>query len=770
LNKGVADPLEESVLVLAPIGRDGELAAAALNESQIRAEVCGDLFELVDKLAHTHGALVIAEEALIEPAIPKLLAILEAQPAWSDLPIVLLTSGGSVTSASRQAVDLLGPLANVTLLERPLRVMTLLSTLGVALRARRRQYEVRGLFQQRDQVLAAIRDSFAILDQNWRYTYVNEHTCQLCQMPCDAMIGARIWDLFPELKGTNLEVQLIRVMEERIPAQFEWRNEQWERWFTIRVYPTEGGISLLTSEITERKEMEHTLKESERRLHLALDTSKLGMWYCDLPFDKIVWDKNCRQHFGVPADQQIDFQVFYSLLHPDDQTRTREAVERAVAERTSYDIEYRAVHPDGSIRWVHAIGRAFYDQAGKATRFDGITIDITEQKKAAAELERARREAIEANAAKDHFLAALSHELRTPLTPVLMTVASLQQDPDLSEGMRADLEVVQRNVELEARLIDDLLDLTRVTRGKLILHREIVDVHQLLGRALETSRSGEVARKRLRVSFQPDAAHHHTLGDPARLQQILWNLLNNAVKFTAEGGSIDLMTRNPEPGRVEILIADSGIGIEREALPRLFDAFEQGNVSITRRFGGLGLGLAISKTLADLHGGSLRAESAGLGCGATFVLQLSTSAAPENTGTVEAPSAKTPITSLRILLVEDHDATRQALARLLSRDRHQVRIAATVAAALELAAQYPFDLVISDLGLPDASGLDLMNELRARYKLRGIALSGYGMDEDVKASAAAGFSVHLIKPVDWRRLQETLRKLPAPLPSASSGA
>jgi PAS domain S-box-containing protein len=577
------------------------------------------------------------------------------------------------------------------------------------------------------------------------------------------MLGRSIWELFPDLVASPFEAQMHRAMRERVTLQFEHHNEAWGRWFDVRLYPTQGGLSLLTSEITGRKQMELTLEESERRLHLALDTSKLGMWYCDLPFDKIVWDANCKRHFGISAETDVDFPLFYSLLHPDDRARTRVAIGRAVAEHASYDIEYRAVHPDGSIRWLHAIGRAFYDSDGAPFRFDGITIDISAQKETEFELERAREEALEANRTKDHFLATLSHELRTPLTPVLMSVAALQQDPTLPAAVRADLEMVQRNVELEARLIDDLLDLTRVTRGKLILHREVIDLHQLLERALETSRSGEIARKRLRVSFRAEAAEHHTLGDPARLQQILWNLLNNAVKFTPEGGTVELHTRNPSPGQIEICVADSGIGIEPEVMPRLFDAFEQANTSITRRFGGLGLGLAISRTLAELHGGTLHAASDGVGRGATFSLGLNTAPAPAVTADAKrTPDSTLPIPPLRILLAEDHEPTRAALERLLTRSGHCVQAAGTVGGALELAAEGSFDLLVSDLGLPDASGLDLMSELRSRYHLPGIALSGYGMEEDVKASAAAGFAAHLTKPIDWRRFEETLRSLIRP--------
>ena len=754
---------QEWILILAPLGRDAELACRVLADAGLQPVRCRSMEELVGHVRKGGcGAILLAEEALSPSVTAQLQSALAEQPTWSDLPIVLLTSGGSVTEISREAVDFFGPSGNVTLLERPIRVMTLTRTLQVALRARRRQYEVRDLLHQREQVLASIRDAFAILDREWRYTYVNEQTCELCQMTAEQMLGQKIWELFPGAVGTNLDTELRRAMAERAAVAFEYHNERWERWFSIRVYPSDDGLSLLTVEITEQKKMEAVLLESERRLHLALDTSQLGMWYCDLPFDKIVGDANFKKLFGLAPEAEVDFPRFYSILHPDDRERTRRAIESAVFERTEYDIEYRAIHPDGDVHWIHAIGRAFYrEEDGTPQRFDGVTIDVSERKRTELELERARKEAIDANHAKDHFLAALSHELRTPLTPVLMTVAALQQDSNVPDHVRADLEMIHRNVELEARLIDDLLDLTRVTRGKLILHREILDVNELMRHAEETCCEGGSAETRAKVVLRPEAEAHHTFGDPARLHQVLCNLLNNAVKFTPREGCIELISRNPEPGVIEICVSDSGMGIAPELLPRLFDAFEQGNVAVTRRFGGLGLGLAISKAIVDFHGGTLRAESAGIGKGATFSVRMSSAVPAEHSPVVEPAAPVARAQPLRILLTEDNEPTRQILTRLLTRAGHSVREAACLSDALRLVDEEEFDLLLSDLGLPDGSGVDLMKAVRAKCAMPAIALSGYGMEEDIQASTAAGFSMHLTKPVDWRRLESALHRLSA---------
>jgi PAS domain S-box-containing protein len=360
-----------------------------------------------------------------------------------------------------------------------------------------------------------------------------------------------------------------------------------------------------------------------------------------------------------------------------------------------------------------------------------------------------------ASKAKDHFLAALSHELRTPLTPVLMKVSSLAQSPDLPGTLRADLRMIQRNVELEAKLIDDLLDLTRVSRGKLSLHFEVTDVHALLAHVVTICSEG--VESRLAIDLVPAAAERHVWADSGRLQQVFWNLLKNAVKFTPEGGTITVRTSNPEPGRIEVSVIDPGIGIAPEELPRLFDAFEQGDSTVSRTFGGLGLGLAICKTLVDHHGGTLTGLSAGRGKGATFTVGLAAVASPTAELPRPAPEISEP-PSLRLLLVEDNEPTLEVMTTLLEMVGHDVKAAPDLRTARRLAEGHSFDLVVSDIGLPDGSGLDLMRELRERYGLRGIAVSGFGMEEDLRRSHEAGFLEHLVKPVDVDKLKAALAR------------
>jgi PAS domain S-box-containing protein len=373
------------------------------------------------------------------------------------------------------------------------------------------------------------------------------------------------------------------------------------------------------------------------------------------------------------------------------------------------------------------------------------------------ELTEAKDAAEGANRAKDQFLAVLSHELRTPLTPVLSTVQAMESDPDLPEEFRGSVDMIHRNVELEARLIDDLLDLTRVAKGKLELHPQTIDAHSMLQSALEICYD-ELRGKGLQLAVHLEAAAHHVRADSARLQQVFWNLVKNAIKFTPEGGRITVSTANePAAGTLRVEFRDTGIGIDPQVLPDIFNAFEQGERSITRRFGGLGLGLAISKALMDMQGGTLIADSAGRDKGAIFVVELPTVSAPLPAPHLPVPHEASDRPGLRILLVDDHEDTARAMRRLLERSGYDITLAFNVRDALGEFGRREFDLLISDIGLPDGSGLELMRQVRQQRKVRGIALSGFGMEEDIRKSREAGFDEHLIKPINFQKLQAVIR-------------
>ena len=357
-----------------------------------------------------------------------------------------------------------------------------------------------------------------------------------------------------------------------------------------------------------------------------------------------------------------------------------------------------------------------------------------------------------ASQAKDDFLAILSHELRTPLTPALISASYLAEHEELSPQLREEVTAIRTSVQLEARLIDDLLDLTRITRGKIELHLEVIDVHGLLRNSIEIARDN-ILQKQLDLVLDFGADRHHVWADAVRLQQVFWNLINNAVKFTKKSGRITIRTVN-EDRRFVFQITDTGVGIEPDQLNRIFQPFEQGERSISRRFGGLGLGLTISKRLLELQGGTITVHSEGLNRGASFNLSLASVESPKSAGVSRLIAAEGPAKSLQLLVVEDHPQTLRVLAALLRKQGHKVLTAECVQAAIKLLEAEQFDGLISDIGLPDGNGCEIMRAAKQRQSLVGIALSGFGMEEDVRRSMAAGFDHHLTKPIDFQELQK----------------
>ncbi len=433
----------------------------------------------------------------------------------------------------------------------------------------------------------------------------------------------------------------------------------------------------------------------------------------------------------------------------------------------------------GEVPFDGTCGRRIYEYIfvpvlntdGEVEAVAGTTRDVTERRQseealAAAKIiaEQAKADAEEASRAKDHFLAVLSHELRTPLTPVVAAVSMLQKQCRGDEATAEMLEMVRRNVEMEARLIDDLLDVTRIVRGKVELNMERVPLCEVIRRTVEVCRS-DIEARQLRFIVDTDAASACFIhADAGRLQQAFWNLLKNAVKFTPQGGCVGIRCGREEE-MVAVEVMDSGEGIDPAALPHIFNAFEQGGARVTRQFGGLGLGLTITRGLVELHGGSIEAHSDGMGKGAIFRVRLpllpdSEASTPAMEPPESASECDRPGMRLRILLVEDHGDTARIMWRLLTAEGHLVHMAGDVAAALGLAASHTFDLLISDLGLPDGSGDDLMRSLRGRGLLvPGIAVSGYGQEEDVRRSRESGFAEHLTKPVDVGRLRGIIARV-----------
>ncbi|PYK70638.1 MAG: hypothetical protein DME44_10570 [Verrucomicrobia bacterium] len=385
----------------------------------------------------------------------------------------------------------------------------------------------------------------------------------------------------------------------------------------------------------------------------------------------------------------------------------------------------------------------------------GIQVGLyLERERTEEELRRQKEVAVMASQAKDRFLAALSHELRTPLNPVLMWACSASEDKNVDPELKQGLKMICRNIEMEARLIDDLLDLTRIARGKLQMNLQPCRADALLNHALEIVRS-QLFTKNLRLSVDLTASNHQIMADPTRMEQVFWNLLKNAYKFTPENGEVAVRSYDAAPDRVIFEISDSGCGIDPVLMPKLFTAFEQG----TRSGEGLGLGLAICKAVLEMHQGKIKAANKTSGQGAVFTVELKTVPALSVIAPIQRKPAPVSSRKLNILIVEDHDNTATVMSKLLRHNGHEVVTASTVRQALEVLHTTPLDLLVSDLGLPDGNGFQVMRELAKISDAKGIAISGYGMEEDLERSSRAGFSAHLTKPIDVQKLQETIQQV-----------
>jgi PAS domain S-box-containing protein len=516
------------------------------------------------------------------------------------------------------------------------------------------------------------------------------------------------------------------------------------------------------TESTERQQriaVERALRETETHFRLLVDALKD---YAVITLDQEgrirTWNAASERILGFAAHDVVDrsAEVFYGQEDRDTDVFAKELA-TARAEGSASDDRW-LWRKDGRSFFASGVTTAIRAENGDLIGYSKIIRDVTEEHMAADALRVAKEQAETANRAKDHFLAVLSHELRTPLTPIVAAVRLLEMRHTLPAEAQPTLELIRRNVELEARLIDDLLDLTSIARGKLSLNFANVELETLMSSALDMSES-DLRGKGLTLETTLGANSTLVFGDAARLQQIVWNLMKNAVKFTPAGGHIAVRTWNPDSSTIAISVTDSGIGISAEALPRIFSAFEQADDSITRAFGGLGLGLAIASTLALKHGGTLTAQSDGRDTGARFTLTLPLvkAGAEDESSPSAAQNSEEIVRSLKVLLVEDNEYTSSAMAQVLEVLGHQVAVATTMAEALAFARSEVFDLLVSDIGLPDGSGLDVA---RAWTELQpgkpSVAITGYGMDEDIRRCREAGFLDHLTKPVNFARLESLI--------------
>ena len=617
-------------------------------------------------------------------------------------------------------------------------------------------------------MLDSLNETFVLLDRQWRFVYVNRACEQMYGTTRRALFGQTLWQHFPHVAGTETERQYRRAMEERVPVQFETLSPRLGYWVESGAFPVAEGISIYVQNIDSRKRAEVALRESEARYRRLVETAQEGIMVLDVDSNTTYVNRAMADMLGYAPAEMLG-RVVYDFI---DESLREAAIEhtRMCKQGIAQRLDMRLRRKDGSLLLVYVSTTPIIADDRAYAGALAMVSDVTDRRKAEQERndllareQKARAEAEAANRRKDQFLAVLSHELRTPLTPVLARLALLKREANLSGTLMSGLEMIRRNVELESRLIEDLLDMTRLARGQLKLHPEQIDAHDAIREALEIY-EGEINARRQTATIELNAQEHFVFADGVRLRQVFWNLIGNAVKYTPQGGSIRIRSMDfnegTAPSKLRVQVIDNGIGIAPELMPRLFDPFEQGEQTLARRFGGLGLGLSISRTLIQMQGGSVVAASEGKGLGSTFTIELPTIV--HIVATLAEPVPPAPAISpeaavRRILLVDDNEDTLAVMARLLRLNGHHVITAESVGSALAAAVE-PFDLLITDIGLPDGTGWELMRELRRRGPVRGIALSGFSMDEDIRRSRDVGFLEHLCKPIMPEDLEEAIRR------------
>jgi PAS domain S-box-containing protein len=532
------------------------------------------------------------------------------------------------------------------------------------------------------------------------------------------------------------------------------------------------GASKIARDITSQKRAEEILRITNDRFRLMADSAPVLMWIADESKSRIWFNKGWLEFTGRALGEEQGF-GWTQNVHEEDLAKTLQAYGEGFDSRESFRAEYRIGNKDGEPRWIIEQAMPVFEGAGGSfSGFIGSCVDITESRQLQTEREEmlrsertARQEAERVGRVKDEFLATVSHELRTPLNAILGWATLLRRIKPGSDDYSRGIETIERNARVQGQIIADLLDMSRIISGKVQLDVQAIDLNEVINAALDAvNLSIEAKRLRLRVTL--DARAGRLRGDPGRLQQVFWNLLTNAVKFTPSGGRIDVVLERVN-SHVEVSVEDSGQGIKPEFLPFVFDRFRQADSSTTRRHGGLGLGLSIVKHLIELHGGSVRVKSPGEGQGSTFIVALPISVirtddpdddferqafSDVDVSTIELPS----LVGSHALVVDDEPDARALICRLIEEYGGRCTLAESGAAALELIKEKDVNILISDIGMPDFDGYQLIKKIRTMGKgernLPAIALTAYARNDDRQRALLAGFQMHLAKPVEPREL------------------
>ncbi len=703
-----------------------------------------------------------------------LLRALRDDPRTATIPVIML----SARAGEEARVEGLGAGADDYLIkpfsarELMARVTGTLNLSQFRREALRREEELRA---ETTNVLESIGEGFLALDRDFRITYMNVEAERISGVARGALVGKSHWEAFPATLGSSLETEYRRVMKDRIARKIENHYEPWGRWFEIDAYPAkDGGLAVYFRDVTERK------RHTERLQDVANAAVAVSGVLSIEQILQTLADRACRI---AGADEAVA-----AVLEPHDGRMARASVARGNGAAAPKSERSSRSEPDdaslaalvlGTLPWepsrmAVALTGAEGTRVGalqvvrtagsEFTMADHAILQQLAQAGSAAlanarlyrAAEEARADAEAANRMKDEFLATLSHELRTPLNAIVGWSRILRRGRPDGGMLLEGLETIERNSKMQVQLIEDLLDLSRIISGKLRLDVQNVNLVEVIDSAVATVRPAAEA-KEIRLHSVLDPLAGPVTGDPARLQQVVWNLLSNAVKFTPRGGQVQIVLERVN-SHVEVSVSDTGMGIPPEFLPHVFERFRQADGSTTRRHGGLGLGLSIVRQLVEMHGGSVRAKSPGEGRGATFSVSLPVSAAhghdarPRQTPQPDLVPAAASLAGVNVMVVDDENDARDLIHRILSQSRAVVTTAASVAEALTLMERHAFDVLLSDIGMPEQDGYELIRRVRERglngRTLPAVALTAFARPEDRRRALLAGFQVHVPKPVD----------------------
>lgn len=635
---------------------------------------------------------------------------------------------------------------------------------------------------QKNSILQAIiegtSDVIVAKDLQGRYVIANQTASEWLGVSVEEIIGKDDTELFPPQvansiikmdKQVAISGESITYTEEvpkrGIPKilnsiKYPWRSQQGNI----------TGIIGISRDITEFRYFEEALRESELNFRTLADTVPQLVWTCSPDGYTDYFNRRWCNYTGLSAEKCLGWN-WTNLLHPDDRQKCLDVWNESLRTGKKYDIEYRLRRAkSGKYRWFLGQAYPLRNNSGKIIKWFGSCTDIDEQKRtqealqhALQEARKARKEAEIANRLKDEFLAVLSHEIRTPLNPILGWIQMVQK-PNITEDRKAKgLEVIERNAKLQINLIEDLLDISRIMRGKLTLDNSPVNLESVIKAALDTVR---LAADNKSIAIESSFADSTVMviGDAVRLQQVLWNLMSNAIKFTPSGGRVSVSLEHTDT-MAQITVSDTGIGISQEFLPYIFQYFRQEEASISRTFGGLGLGLAIVRNLVEMHGGNIEASSLGHGKGATFSVKLPLLFSEEvYTEETQHHDILNDLSGIHVLVVDDEADCRDFITFDLQLHGAEVTTVSSASAALKVLAEFKPDVLVSDVGMPKMDGYEMLRQVRASesengHKILAIALTAYAGEVEQQKAIDAGFQMHLSKPVEANTIVTAVAKL-----------